>query len=110
VRRGGRQPSRRQNVALGDSHAVRLAIKELDAACRAARVPATGMQLIDCRILLKSQDQPLTLRHFVLAYALDCELRHDCVPSDFRKSFRIIPRSSKDGKQSGITRELAGYG
>ena len=44
------------------------------------RVPATGVQLIDSRILLECQNQPLTLRHFILTYALDRELRHGVSP------------------------------
>jgi hypothetical protein len=55
-----RQAPRRKYVTLSDSHAVGLAVEEFDAARRAACLPATGVQLIDCRILLKSQDQPLT--------------------------------------------------
>src|SRR6185436_15926524 len=48
-----RQPPRRQYVTLSDSHAVGLAVEEFDPARRASCLPTTGVQLIDCRILLK---------------------------------------------------------
>jgi hypothetical protein len=48
-----------------------LAVEELDTARRAARVPATGVQLVDSHILFQGQDQPFALGHFVLAHAFD---------------------------------------
>jgi hypothetical protein len=59
-----RQASRRQYVTLSDSHAVRLAVEEFDPARRAACVPATGVQLIDCSFLQEPEpvDYPPALR------------------------------------------------
>jgi hypothetical protein len=93
-----RQTPRREHIAFGDGHAVGLAVEELDAARGTARVTATGMQLIDSRILLESQNQPLTLRHFELAHSLDRKLRHDRDPSRLTLTQRIIPSASEDGK------------
>jgi hypothetical protein len=50
-----RQASRRQHVTLGDGHLGRLAFEKLNAARRAARIAATGVQLVDSRILLKGE-------------------------------------------------------
>ena len=53
-------------MALSDGHAGGLAFDELDAAGGAA-VPAAGVQLVDSRILLQGEHQPLSLWHFELA-------------------------------------------
>jgi len=106
-----RQASRRQYVAFGDSHVVRLAVEELDAACRAARVPATGVQLINSRILLKSQNEPLAMRYFVLTYSVNRELRHECVSSrGSGKAAALFHARLWTGSSRGIARKLAGYG
>jgi hypothetical protein len=49
------QASRWENVALGDSHAGGLTFEELNAARRATRISATGVQLVNSRILLQGQ-------------------------------------------------------
>jgi hypothetical protein len=56
---------------LGDRHSVGLTVEKLDAACRASRVPAAGVQLVDSHILFQGQDQSFALGHFVLAHVFD---------------------------------------
>ena len=85
-----RQPPGRQHVAFRRRHAGRFAGDEFDPACGAARLPAAGVQLIDVSILLESQNQPLILRHFVLAHSLDSQFRHDCVPSRISESTALF--------------------
>jgi hypothetical protein len=72
------QAARRKHVSLGNRHAFRLALDELDAACRTPRIPAAGVQLIDPGIMLERQNQPLPVRHFKLAHPIDCKFRHEC--------------------------------
>jgi len=69
-----------QHIALGDGHAIGLAVDELDAAGGAASVAAAGVKLIDAGILFEGEDEPLTLRYFELANAFDCKLGHERPP------------------------------
>ena len=48
-----------EHLPLGDGHARRLALDELDAAGRAARVAAARVQHVDVRILLDGQHETL---------------------------------------------------
>jgi hypothetical protein len=73
------QAARGQHIALRDRHAIRFAVEKLDTARCAASVPAACVQLIDLRILLKCQDEALTLWHLELANAFNGELRHGCI-------------------------------
>src|SRR5687768_14938512 len=63
-----RQTSGCQHVPLGDRHLVWLRLYKFDSASGATSVSATGMQLIDPRILLESQHQSLALRNLKRPY------------------------------------------
>jgi hypothetical protein len=58
-----RDAARRQNVALGDGHAIRLAFDEFHAARRAAGITAAGVKLIDLRVLLEGEDEAFSVLH-----------------------------------------------
>jgi hypothetical protein len=45
--------------------------RKLDAARRATRVPAAGVQLVNFRILFQGQNQPFAPSHFVISHAFD---------------------------------------
>src|SRR5436309_2017080 len=47
----------RKHVLFGFGHHFRLAGHELDSACRAAGIPATGMKLIDAGLVGQGQDK-----------------------------------------------------
>jgi hypothetical protein len=93
-----RQSARRKHVALGNRHPIGLAMQELNTACRATRMAPASMQLVDPRILFKSQDEALILGHFVLADSVNRKRRHRVFLLRFKIPFRSILRASCEGK------------
>jgi hypothetical protein len=55
---------------------VGFTFEELNAARRTARVSATGVQLVDPRILLQGEHKPLSFLQLVLASTFDSQIWH----------------------------------
>ena len=65
-----------EHLFFGHGHRLGFALDELDAAGRASRVAAAGVQDVDARVLLDRQHQPLAVLDVHRTETFDCELGH----------------------------------
>jgi hypothetical protein len=77
---GAEQATSFEHIFFGDRHLVRFASDELNAAGRAAGIPAASVELIDLGLVLQSQDQPLAGGHVESSTVFHRQFRHGCVP------------------------------